>query len=227
MSPRTGSTGIGGPRAAAAVVTAGALIGGGMFALGQMGLASAAAPVKEKVDICHRTAAANNPYVSANVDTSSTDLNGHASHTGPVFDPENPSTPWGDIIPPFTNKEGVSYPGYNWPAGQLILENGCKIPDPSPSPTPTESPTPTGTPTTPPPPVVETSTATPPPVTIVEPAPAVTEDVVEELVEQVPVAISAPELGTAPAETPKPVSAPQLGTAPLAVPAGGGGEAGR
>ena len=62
---------------------------------------------------------------------------------------------------------------------------------------------------------------------IVEPAPAVTEEVVEEVVDPLPVAITAPELGTAPAETPKPVSAPQLGTAPLAVPAGGGGEAGR
>ncbi len=91
-----------------------------------------------KVKICHRTEAngnASNPYTTNNVSTSSTDAEGHSSHTGPIWtpelqsghdaDPSNPAFLWGDIIPP---TDGLPS-GLNWTtAGQAIWDNGCQVP---------------------------------------------------------------------------------------------------
>jgi hypothetical protein len=120
MSPKTGSTGLGGPRAVAAIVAAGVLIGAGMFALGQVGLASAVP--SGNVAICHATASSSNPYTTQSVSTSSVNNlfgnNGHGTHED-------------DIIPPFTDESGTSFPGMNWsPTGQSIWNNGCEIPVP-------------------------------------------------------------------------------------------------
>lgn len=50
-------------------------------------------------------------------------------HEGPVFETSMTSgDAWGDIIPPFTF-EGVDYAGQNWPAGEVIFDNGCELPD--------------------------------------------------------------------------------------------------
>jgi len=150
-----------------------------------------------KVTICHATASQSNPYTANTVDTSSVNetgnkfLNGHGTHTGPVFEP-GVTSKWGDIIPPFTDEaSGLSFPGMNWTsAGQQIWSQGCRYivqptptptetqtesPTPSPTPTPTptetqtESPSPTPTPTPPLTPII-----TEPPVTTTPPAPTTT-----------------------------------------------------
>jgi len=94
----------------------------------------------DKVTICHRTNAINNPYVEIEIDVSA--ILGPSGH-GPqntnhnvgtgIFDPDfdypNNAKDWQDIIPPFDyTLDGVaaSFEGYNWSAaGQLIWENGC------------------------------------------------------------------------------------------------------
>ena len=77
---------------------------------------------ENKITICHATNSTDNPYNLQTVDQDSIDNpNGHGTHTGPLF----PEPGWGDVIPPF---EG--YPGMNWPAGSLLLEDGCELVDP-------------------------------------------------------------------------------------------------
>ena len=129
-----------------------------------------------KVTICHATASQSNPYTANTVDTSSVNetgnkfLNGHGTHTGPVFEP-GVTSKWGDIIPPFTDEaSGVSFPGMNWTsAGQQIWSQGCRYivqPTPTPTETQTESPTPTPTQTqteSPTPTPTETQTESPSP----------------------------------------------------------------
>lgn len=193
--------------------------------LGGVTIANAATSTdqSDKVDICHASASMTNPYTVNKVDVSSVDsqgdkyLNGHGTHTGPVFDGSVKN--WGDVIPPFTNpKTGTSFPGYNWSAlGQAIWANNCAITEPSPSPTPTEtsaSPTPTETSASPTP-----SDSTPPAgeaSTSAEPvAVAATE---------MPSPVAVAEQGTAPSETPLPVGAVvNAETGAITVPAGGGG----
>jgi hypothetical protein len=92
-------------------------------------------PENHKVTICHRTNSNNNPYITETVDTDSTGggqdkgVSDHTGHTGPVWNPNLKAqhTQWGDIIPPYTDDQGVSYAGMNWSAeGQAIYNNGCK-----------------------------------------------------------------------------------------------------
>lgn len=87
-----------------------------------------------KVGICHATDSQSNPYTTNSVDKSSIDevnnqyLNGHGDHTGPTWHPGIANHSWGDIIPPFTNDAGHSFPGRNWDAaGQAIWNNSCEI----------------------------------------------------------------------------------------------------
>lgn len=116
--------------------------------------APAAATPANKIEICHKTDAYSNPYVTVLVDMSSVDeannwdYDGHAGgdHVGPVFDPNtmDQGSEWGDIIPPFTytfTKHGqgpdeevtVDFGGYNWTdAGRAIYGNGCNAPEPDP-----------------------------------------------------------------------------------------------
>lgn len=98
-----------------------------------------------KVVICHATNSHQNPYTVNKVDKSSIDevnnqyLNGHGDHNGPVWYSGIADHSWGDIIPPFTNDAGNSYPGQNWnAAGKAIYENGCKFKAPAVTP---ETPT--------------------------------------------------------------------------------------
>ncbi|WP_448002988.1 hypothetical protein [Agromyces bauzanensis] len=88
--------------------------------------------VVDKVEICHATAAYNNPYV-INEPAADGDVSGHAGHTGPIWFPAIEEQ-WGDIIPPFYYDDGgeepAFFPGLNWDAwGQLIFANDCAIPD--------------------------------------------------------------------------------------------------
>lgn len=114
-----------------------------------------------KVTICHATNSDNNPYVMITVDTDAAHggkdhgKGDHAAeHDGTVWTAalKAQHISWGDIIPAYTDDQGVSFPGLNWTAaGQAIFNNGCKVPQaqPTPTPTPTSAPTPTPTPTTP------------------------------------------------------------------------------
>lgn len=87
----------------------------------------------ESVDICHANDSAQNPYNAQNVSVDSIFRpNGHATHTGPAFDPEvhdQQNRGWGDIIPPFTYLDGdevVQYPGSdNWVDGQALWSDDC------------------------------------------------------------------------------------------------------
>jgi len=82
----------------------------------------------DKINICHATAAHNNPYITNNVDKNAT-AGGHDGHTGPIWF-EGIQETWGDIIPPY-EFDGGSFSGLNWTAmGEAIWENGCNIPDP-------------------------------------------------------------------------------------------------
>ncbi len=92
--------------------------------------APADAAPEETVTICHRTNSRTNPYNQQAVAESSV-VEGHASHTGPIFGPD--VDVWGDIIPPIT--PGLP-DGLNWTAkGRAILRNGCEMPpDPGPLP---------------------------------------------------------------------------------------------
>jgi Domain of unknown function (DUF5979) len=107
---------------AAVALSAGALLVATGAAVGAPG---------DKVDItiCHANNDVKKPYVLETPNTEG-QLEGHADHTGPIFNAANPPDPqdgWGDIIPPFG--DGVLKDGLNWTAGgQAILNNGCEIP---------------------------------------------------------------------------------------------------
>ena len=85
-------------RATLGVVYAVALVGGSLA----ITATSASAEVVEQVTICHRTNANSNPYVEITPDVAGV-LDGHADHTGPLWDPtlKAQHIKWGDIIPPF------------------------------------------------------------------------------------------------------------------------------
>lgn len=110
---------------------------------------TAAASSKAGVTLCHATASIKNPYVTIHVAEKSINnlifgKNGHASHIGPIFDPNGgkDQPTWGDIIPAFDwvdQKQPKHYDGLNVPAGQAILDNGCKIPEITPSESNSES----------------------------------------------------------------------------------------
>ena len=95
--------------------------------------------VGDRVTICHRTNAINNPYVKITVDPDAIMHEGHGPNnslhnigTG-VFDPDfdypNNAKNWNDIIPPFDytyNGVAETFPGYNYSGrGLLIYENDC------------------------------------------------------------------------------------------------------
>jgi len=94
---------------------------------------TAGAEVVDTVTICHRTNSNSNPYVQITPDVSGV-LDGHADHTGPVWDPtlKAQHITWGDIIPPF-DYDGGSFPGLNWTTdGQAIFNNDCEPVGPPP-----------------------------------------------------------------------------------------------
>jgi hypothetical protein len=150
---------------------------GTVMVLSALGSGASATP-DASVTLCHATASTTNPYIviTVNADSIQTQIfgnNGHATHVGPIFDPnggKNQPT-WGDIIPPFTyvqagSNQEIQYAGLNWPAGEPILDNGCQLvsqqttPPPStPVSTPVSTPesTPASTPETTPPTTVVTS----------------------------------------------------------------------
>lgn len=92
---------------------------------------------EHKQTICHRTRSATNPYVVITVDFHAVDgelvevRSDHAGrHDGPVFDPATMTNgdEWGDIIPPFTTEDGMSFDGQNWTdEGQAIFDAGCTV----------------------------------------------------------------------------------------------------
>jgi hypothetical protein len=147
------------------------------LAAGGIGVLSASAQ-QETIDICHRTDAPNNPYVT-NHPAKSGDVDGHADHTGPIVTTEAEAQAikdaggmWGDIIPPF-DFDGQHFPGLNaTPEGLAILANGCKLVTPTP---PTQAPptTQAAPPTTAAPRVVPQAPAAPAP-PVVRAAPRVT-----------------------------------------------------
>jgi hypothetical protein len=157
-----------------------AVIGATLAALaaGGIGVLSASAQQKETVDICHRTDAPNNPYIT-NHPAKSGDVDGHADHTGPIVTTEaeaqaikDAGQMWGDIIPPF-DFDGQHFPGLNaTPEGLAILANDCKLVTPTPATTaaPPETAAP---PTTAAPRVVPQAPAAPAP-PVVRAAPRVT-----------------------------------------------------
>ena len=55
---------------------------------------------ENKIDICHRTGSAANPYNLISVDKNAT-AGGHDGHEGGIY----PADPWGDIIPPYDYQE--------------------------------------------------------------------------------------------------------------------------
>ena len=89
-----------------------------------------------KVTICHRTDSNTNPYVIITVDTDAAGggqdkgVGDHShKHLGAVWTASLKAshTKWGDIIPPYTDDQGVSFPGLNWTTqGQAIYNNGCR-----------------------------------------------------------------------------------------------------
>jgi hypothetical protein len=105
--------------------------------------ASGAPDQEPQVTICHRTNSVTHPYNKITVDDDAVyadtgNDNGqvdHTTHTGPLFDAENPPPPphngdqWGDIIPPFyadgTTMRPDGAPTLNWPDGEAIFNNDC------------------------------------------------------------------------------------------------------
>jgi hypothetical protein len=99
---------------------------------GPSGTRLRASEEEKKVTICHRTASRTNPYNEISIAKSAA-IAGHADHTGPIFDPEDPGQKhWGDIIPPI--RPGLP-DGLNWPEGRSIRNNHCEMePDVGPVP---------------------------------------------------------------------------------------------
>jgi hypothetical protein len=127
------------------ITTVGAMVAGLLALALPQAMATKPDP-NHRVTICHRTRAANHPYVQITVDEAS--VNGedsnpasdHSHHDGPV--PADLADAqaikdaggfWGDIIPPFyTNgsTSGVTWNSQNWTTeGQSIFEAGCRFPD--------------------------------------------------------------------------------------------------
>lgn len=89
-----------------------------------------------KVEICHATSSASNPYVKieVSVDAVDGDLgndNGkgdhYSEHLGPIYPAVNEDGKWGDIIPKLDYIQ--NHEGRNWnEAGQALLRNDCNIP---------------------------------------------------------------------------------------------------
>jgi len=93
-----------------------------------------------KVTLCHRTNAENNPYVEITIDKAAVFKRGHDTHDeGPVWQPgfKEAGKRWGDIIPPFEyyaspqdqrDNELSRYAGLNYTdAGKAILDNDCEV----------------------------------------------------------------------------------------------------
>ena len=99
----------------------------------------------DKVQICHRTASASNPYVQISPSAAGV-YNGHLAHE------QVGNGLGGDIIPPF-DYQGQTY-SKNWDAaGRAIWDNGCAIPVVTPPPPPCGPNTFNCPPPPPPPPV--------------------------------------------------------------------------
>lgn len=90
---------------------------------------------EDKVTICHRTNADNNPYVQITVDSHAVDgeagepgqADHYDEHVGPVWNDtlKDDKIEWGDIIPPV---EGF-HEGLNWTEeGIAFYENDCAVP---------------------------------------------------------------------------------------------------
>lgn len=114
--------------------------------------------LEDKVTICHRTDAVNNPYVEITVDSNAVDgvagnsgnqADHFGQHKGPIAtneavarDLKEDHVEWGDIIPPVPPHHG----GQNWSSvGQAILENDCNFVQPTETPRPSGTPRPTET----------------------------------------------------------------------------------
>jgi len=128
------------------VIAALMLLAGGLTAFAPPSSSAGTPPDSTKVTICHRTNSDTNPYVVITPDVSGV-LNGHAGHTGPVWNPtlKAAKTKWGDIIPAFYHDGGQLFAGQNLAAlggadldilGQAILDNSCRIPGAPPPPEP-------------------------------------------------------------------------------------------
>jgi hypothetical protein len=113
-----------------ALVAVGALVG--VTAIGLIAKAGSPGPTPEhRVTLCHRTDSHQDPYVELTIDASDVTHYRYDQHNGPIFFASIPKDEtWGDIIPPFDFGPGRSYGGMNWPSGQPILANGCKLTGP-------------------------------------------------------------------------------------------------
>ncbi|MGH9085718.1 MAG: hypothetical protein ACRDYW_09720 [Acidimicrobiales bacterium] len=118
-----------------------AIVAGAILALTGSSLGTAQAQEQggpERITICHRTKATNNPYTQITVKASALDVedkDDHTDHDGPVFDFEadpavaypapHDGSQWGDIIP-----QHGDFPGLNWTEeGQAVYEADCQGPD--------------------------------------------------------------------------------------------------
>lgn len=110
--------------------------------------------VEEKITICHRSNAVDNPYQKISVDLSAVDgegKNDHSLHTGPVATSEavaqalkDSKTKWGDIIPNILNWTTEGQGVYNNDCHYVGQENPPTEPpvvDEDPTPDPTDEPT--------------------------------------------------------------------------------------
>lgn len=155
----------------------------------------AAAPV-DKVTICHRDENVKKPYGPKAIEVSVDSIvgpNGHATHTGPVFQAGMDSG-WGDIIPSFEYQDGQdvkTFPGLNWDAtGQAIWDNDCAIP-PAPPVTSTVTTTSTVTRTT-----ATTSTTTSTVTTTITPPPVTTTIIITDPPSTVTTTVTPPPVTT-------------------------------
>lgn len=94
---------------------------------------SSAIDYDHKTTLCHATNSATNPYNLITVDYNSFVKSGHDGHNGPVAltvamaqQLKANKTDWGDIIPAVPE---WGYPGKNVPAGTVVLDNDCEVPE--------------------------------------------------------------------------------------------------
>jgi hypothetical protein len=150
----TGATSTGRVRRSVLGIAGVTAIAGTVMVLSSLGSTASAAP-DASVTLCHATASTTNPYtvITVNADSIETKIfgnNGHATHTGPVFDPAGgKSQPaWGDIIPSFVyvqsgSNDEITYPGMNLTSvGLNFLAHDCTFVEPPASSTPVEPSTP-------------------------------------------------------------------------------------